>query len=149
MIRRHPRSTRTDTLFPYTTLFRSERFDRQPRDMFGELKGVGSDVAEAAAEARARGIGAPFGLLVAVPVDRPAQPALRIFGLHQPDLAEIAARDAHARLFDQPIAAIGEGEPVELAAAVRGRVARPPRGGVAPLGLFGTDREPVVQPEGP
>src|SRR3546814_5286805 len=32
MIRRPPRSTRTDTLFPYTTLFRSEhevqRFDR-------------------------------------------------------------------------------------------------------------------------
>src|SRR3546814_15004129 len=25
MIRRHPRSTRTDTLFPYTTLFRSGR----------------------------------------------------------------------------------------------------------------------------
>src|SRR3546814_8957077 len=28
MIRRPPRSTRTDTLFPYTTLFRSERVDR-------------------------------------------------------------------------------------------------------------------------
>src|SRR3546814_13048352 len=28
MIRRPPRSTRTDTLFPYTTLFRSQRFDR-------------------------------------------------------------------------------------------------------------------------
>src|SRR3546814_3688375 len=27
MIRRPPRSTRTDTLFPYTTLFRSERGD--------------------------------------------------------------------------------------------------------------------------
>src|SRR3546814_6561153 len=27
MIRRPPRSTRTDTLFPYTTLFRSDRFD--------------------------------------------------------------------------------------------------------------------------
>src|SRR3546814_5880668 len=27
MIRRPPRSTRTDTLFPYTTLFRSNRFD--------------------------------------------------------------------------------------------------------------------------
>src|SRR3546814_3111328 len=27
MIRRPPRSTRTDTLFPYTTLFRSIRFD--------------------------------------------------------------------------------------------------------------------------
>src|SRR3546814_9647789 len=26
MIRRPPRSTRTDTLFPYTTLFRSQRF---------------------------------------------------------------------------------------------------------------------------
>src|SRR3546814_12528495 len=29
MIRRPPRSTRTDTLFPYTTLFRSEFLDRQ------------------------------------------------------------------------------------------------------------------------
>src|SRR3546814_6687738 len=28
MIRRPPRSTRTDTLFPYTTLFRSHRFRR-------------------------------------------------------------------------------------------------------------------------
>src|SRR3546814_9699198 len=28
MIRRPPRSTRTDTLFPYTTLFRSEQVDR-------------------------------------------------------------------------------------------------------------------------
>src|SRR3546814_20908534 len=28
MIRRPPRSTRTDTLFPYTTLFRSERQER-------------------------------------------------------------------------------------------------------------------------
>src|SRR3546814_4844428 len=32
MIRRPPRSTRTDTLFPYTTLFRSAwRCDRAPR----------------------------------------------------------------------------------------------------------------------
>src|SRR3546814_12620711 len=30
MIRSPPRSTRTDTLFPYTTLFRSQRF--RPRD---------------------------------------------------------------------------------------------------------------------
>src|SRR3546814_5059359 len=28
MIRRPPRSTRTDTLFPYTTLFRSQRLER-------------------------------------------------------------------------------------------------------------------------
>src|SRR3546814_9988777 len=31
MIRRPPRSTRTDTLFPYTTLFRSERDDVEGR----------------------------------------------------------------------------------------------------------------------
>src|SRR3546814_4248494 len=30
MIRRPPRSTRTDTLFPYSTLFRSDRRLRQP-----------------------------------------------------------------------------------------------------------------------
>src|SRR3546814_11503966 len=30
MIRRPPRSTRTDTLFPYTTLFRSSRPTRRP-----------------------------------------------------------------------------------------------------------------------
>src|SRR3546814_13387501 len=30
MIRRPPRSTRTDTLFPYTTLFRSALFTAQP-----------------------------------------------------------------------------------------------------------------------
>src|SRR3546814_13502457 len=30
MIRRPPRSTRTDTLFPYTTLFRSIRMQGQP-----------------------------------------------------------------------------------------------------------------------
>src|SRR3546814_5269142 len=41
MIRRPPRSTRTDTLFPYTTLFRSadlahaQRLARHPR-LFGE-----------------------------------------------------------------------------------------------------------------
>src|SRR3546814_9625910 len=33
MIRRPPRSTRTDTLFPYTTLFRSA--DRRPQDARG------------------------------------------------------------------------------------------------------------------
>src|SRR3546814_5371570 len=40
MIRRPPRSTRTDTLFPYTTLFRSEESDlagqRAARKIFAE-----------------------------------------------------------------------------------------------------------------
>src|SRR3546814_3833691 len=41
MIRRPPRSTRTDTLFPYTTLFRSA-LDRSP---CGSSSGTGSAIA--------------------------------------------------------------------------------------------------------
>src|SRR3546814_10371435 len=37
MIRRPPRSTRTDTLFPYTTLFRSDRSRRGAGDLEHEL----------------------------------------------------------------------------------------------------------------
>src|SRR3546814_14601615 len=42
MIRRPPRSTRTDTLFPYTTLFRSDDRAGQRLDNFllGQLKGA-------------------------------------------------------------------------------------------------------------
>src|SRR3546814_14809282 len=42
MIRRPPRSTRTDTLFPYTTLFRSARdySDRQEK-LLGSIREVG------------------------------------------------------------------------------------------------------------
>src|SRR3546814_12192985 len=42
MIRRPPRSTRTDTLFPYTTLFRSglliQGFDHRPTVMMGHAR---------------------------------------------------------------------------------------------------------------
>src|SRR3546814_4282844 len=40
MIRRPPRSTRTDTLFPYTTLFRSLPDDDTPIIMIGAGTGV-------------------------------------------------------------------------------------------------------------
>src|SRR3546814_3613929 len=40
MIRRPPRSTRTDTLFPYTTLFRSGAFVRTVLINAGERNGV-------------------------------------------------------------------------------------------------------------
>src|SRR3546814_13102657 len=38
MIRRPPRSTRTDTLFPYTTLFRSTRRQQSERQQDSELR---------------------------------------------------------------------------------------------------------------
>src|SRR3546814_3081274 len=38
MIRRPPRSTRTDTLFPYTTLFRSDPADRRLQDLPHDLR---------------------------------------------------------------------------------------------------------------
>src|SRR3546814_2325821 len=46
MIRRPPRSTRTDTLFPYTTLFRSG--DRQLPAGVPHLRGSGADRARRA-----------------------------------------------------------------------------------------------------
>src|SRR3546814_6126292 len=40
MILRPPRSTRTDTLFPYTTLFRSKMLDRMIAEKWVTAKGV-------------------------------------------------------------------------------------------------------------
>src|SRR3546814_4490664 len=37
MIRRPPRSTRTDTLFPYTTLFRSHEGEAEGEQQFGHM----------------------------------------------------------------------------------------------------------------
>src|SRR3546814_1529551 len=42
MIRRPPRSTRTDTLFPYTTLFRSNDLRLNIRDRFAEENASGT-----------------------------------------------------------------------------------------------------------
>src|SRR3546814_18967396 len=53
MIRRPPRSTRTDTLFPYTTLFRSAYGDPWI------IEEQGSAGIEAAAQMQARGIDGP------------------------------------------------------------------------------------------
>src|SRR3546814_2297265 len=50
MIRRPPRSTRTDTLFPYTTLFRSarRRAAQQVQEVRGDRVVIGHDVDAAA-----------------------------------------------------------------------------------------------------
>src|SRR3546814_4498967 len=65
MIRRPPRSTRTDTLFPYTTLFRS----RLPK------RGVPMSVVPLRTEARSRGVRmlrTALGVSVAGWLDDPA-----------------------------------------------------------------------------
>src|SRR3546814_3683761 len=41
MIRRPPRSTRTDTLFPYTTLFRSGNIDNPTGDLANDVGQAG------------------------------------------------------------------------------------------------------------
>src|SRR3546814_11746910 len=61
MIRRPPRSTRTDTLFPYTTLFRSG-LDRlaidAPHDALGtRRRGQRTGIAEVMAVDRQQGLG--------------------------------------------------------------------------------------------
>src|SRR3546814_11052987 len=54
MIRRPPRSTRTDTLFPYTTLFRSLDDHRHTAGGVGSASPRGSDNAKCTGEAPAR-----------------------------------------------------------------------------------------------
>src|SRR3546814_14214489 len=44
MIRRPPRSTRTDTLFPYTTLFRSQVGFPESRHREGDTQAGGTDL---------------------------------------------------------------------------------------------------------
>src|SRR3546814_9228512 len=68
MIRRPPKSTRTDTLFPYTTLFRSgvETADGVRSRMVGQVRrGGGPDRVDGAADGASRG-------------DRGDEPAARI-----------------------------------------------------------------------
>src|SRR3546814_8621061 len=48
MIRRPPRSTRTDTLFPYTTLFRSHAFTGHPGKVAGVAVAPGGRLAASA-----------------------------------------------------------------------------------------------------
>src|SRR3546814_1927419 len=54
MIRRPPRSTRTDTLFPYTTLFRSHRAQDVARTVERADAGAAGGIEEAAVKAHAK-----------------------------------------------------------------------------------------------
>src|SRR3546814_15401803 len=52
MIRRPPRSTRTDTLFPYTTLFRSKRYAEVDQHRLGDGPETDMDAASLKPEQR-------------------------------------------------------------------------------------------------
>src|SRR3546814_16549141 len=75
MIRRPPRSTRTDTLFPYTTLFRSrilaELRGLDPKDRITPIKAA-LQMEEAVDGAQVAGQDAPYGALL---VEHPASDA--------------------------------------------------------------------------
>src|SRR3546814_11736162 len=58
MIRRPPRSTRTDTLFPYTTLFRSDRYVTQTFDVEYGTTEYGAEAYEAYLRERYVALGA-------------------------------------------------------------------------------------------
>src|SRR3546814_19419941 len=88
MIRRPPRSTRTDTLFPYTTLFRSPAIPRQmpprliarkqvavgERDAFGDTGGA-RRIDQRGHVVAGAGIGVPT-------IGKPGDPIGRIRGQH-------------------------------------------------------------------
>src|SRR3546814_15061806 len=92
MIRRPPRSTRTDTLFPYTTLFRSDDFDLIVVDWIDRWIGQIADVVTPPTLAR------PTALLEAEPgIDYPAQ---SILCPQQYDTIWLAADSGAFRLLD-------------------------------------------------
>src|SRR3546814_5296374 len=86
MIRRPPRSTRTDTLFPYTTLFRSGQPElREPRTILAAFYKLERFVDEAVGDLRAR-----------QPFDR----ALSELGALLPEpVGEVGRQDARAEPF--------------------------------------------------
>src|SRR3546814_9401465 len=101
MIRRPPRSTRTDTLFPYTTLFRSAREPLEaaalvtPRDRAIEQHVVG----RLPVEREARGEGLPAllaGDVIAVERSQRRRQARAVVGLVAREAAALAF-PGHAR----------------------------------------------------
>src|SRR3546814_10296919 len=101
-IRRPPRSTRTDTPFPYTTLFRSlgagaarPRPLRLPRRLHPAHGPAARGRHHLARGAHLRHLRGPAATTVALPRRLPRQPLL--LGAHQPRLAQPAGADHPAR----------------------------------------------------
>src|SRR3546814_5452475 len=109
MIRRPPRSTRTDTLFPYTTRFRSRGAERRQQRHLGQhqrIAGVdpGEDAEGGDGLKAARGI-AGMSVDIFEAVD------LSVGGRHEFDDPLARMRRDPRRLFEQvPAAVIGRSE---------------------------------------
>src|SRR3546814_15840861 len=96
MIRRPPRSTRTDTLFPYTTLFRSGGKQRLPRKEEAGVHHLELRTADIIAGERRRHIGV---LHEAIAQDHAVEAAAEVFGLrprlgrHERHILDVAGQD--------------------------------------------------------
>ena len=75
-------------------------------DEAGDVVGVRADVAERAGGAALRGVGAPRGLFLAGVFERRGEPVLRVFDLHEAELAEFAGGDHFASLANDGIAGV-------------------------------------------
>ena len=77
-----------------------------PGDEFGEVEGVGADVTDGAAGARAGGVGAPVGLFLPGGLKIGGQPVLCVFGLDGADGSEFSGRDHLAGLPDHWVSGV-------------------------------------------
>src|SRR3546814_18229500 len=126
MIRRPPRSTRTDTLFPYTTLFRS-----------GDPLGAAIEAVDAATGSYPAYymINCAHPTHFAATLDQDADWVLRVRGIRAN-----ASRCSHAEL--DAMTDVDAGDPLDLALRYRALLARPPQIHVLG-GCCGTDHRPA------
>src|SRR3546814_13119720 len=118
MRRRPPRSTRTDTLFPYTTLFRSDAVEDREIDRLGPASRVAVDLPE-----QLLGGG---GVNVLAIGERLLQRGhvRHVRGQAQFDLAIVRRQDDIARLRDEGVAALAAPFGAERAVLEIGGVGR-------------------------
>src|SRR3546814_14292886 len=104
MIRRPPRSTRTDTLFPYTTLFRSDSY--ADAAISGSSMILRPAVQKLLADAQA----GKFDIVVAEALDRVSR-----------DQADVATFYKHLQFARVPLVTLAEGEISELHVGLKDR----------------------------
>src|SRR3546814_15815475 len=96
MIRRPPRSTRTDTLVPYTTLFRSQGIvGRMGRDTEGGSTGLRGHRPPSAAKPRCPGIAGAGAAPAPYDLPRRSSAAALTPGSDQPDRKSTRLNSSH------------------------------------------------------